>query len=336
MREGALKYSMRKTLVVLLSIWCFVPGLLAAQQKISEDLFSATFTDEKEGWACGRSGSIIHTSDGGKTWVRQNSGVNFTLTSIHFVDTQNGWAVGDEGTIIRTSDGGKAWEKQKSPVPFYHMKVFFMTPLKGWIATEKTHILYTQDGGKTWSIQFKDEDYIFKGISFCDPLHGWAVGEYGHIYHTKNGGAEWKKQAGKFEISKENGDIEAGTFLFDVVALDPQTAWAVGIDGYVTKTVDGGRTWKEVAVGASKTQFFFIGSDKKDTLLIGGKGTFVLSTDKGKTWQLPKFNPSVKYGWIYDVAMRGSSGFVAVGWNGAIYLSSGDKASTSWDRVYNK
>jgi photosystem II stability/assembly factor-like uncharacterized protein len=118
MREGALKYSMRKTLVVLLSMWCFVPGILGAQQKISEDLFSVTFPSEKEGWACGRLGSIIHTSDGGKAWIRQNSGVNLTLTSIHFVDTRNGWAVGDEGAILHTSDGGKTWEKQKSPVPF--------------------------------------------------------------------------------------------------------------------------------------------------------------------------------------------------------------------------
>jgi photosystem II stability/assembly factor-like uncharacterized protein len=320
---------MRKTLVIFLFIYSLFSPILGAQQKAYEDLFSVTFPNEKDGWVCGRLGAILHSSDGGKTWVRQNSGVNFTLTSIHFVDIQNGWAVGDEGTIIHTSDGGKTWEKQKSPVPFYHMKVYFASPLKGWVVSEKTHILSTDDGGKTWGIQFKDEDYILKGISFYDSLHGWAVGEYGHIYHTKNGGAEWKKQAGKFEISKENGDIEAGAFLFDVVAIDPQTAWAVGIDGYVTKTTDGGKTWKDVVTGARKTQLFFVRSDKKDTILIGGKGVFLSSSDKGKTWQTPEFKPPITYGWIYEVASRGSSGFVAVGRNGDIYLNT----SNSWDRV---
>jgi len=329
MREGASKYLPKMILVVIFFIYCFIPSILGAQQKTYGDLFSVTFPNEKDGWVCGRLGSIIHTSDGGKTWVRQNSGVNFTLTSIHFVDTQNGWAVGDEGTIIHTSDGGKTWEKQKSPVPFYHMKVYFASPLKGWVVSEKTHILSTDDGGKTWGIQFKDEDYILKGISFCDSLHGWAVGEYGHIYSTSNGGGNWKKQAGKFEISTENGDIVAGSFLFDVVAVDPRTAWAVGIDGYVTKTIDGGKTWKEVITGVRKTQLFFVGSDKKDTILIGGKGVFLSSSDKGKTWQTPEFKPPITYGWIYEVASRGSSGFVAVGRNGDIYLNT----SNSWNRV---
>jgi photosystem II stability/assembly factor-like uncharacterized protein len=315
--------------IVFLSVFLTVPSILDAERRLSEDLFSVTFPTEKEGWICGRLGVILHSSDGGKTWVRQNSGVSFTLTSIHFVDARNGWAVGDEGTILHTADGGKTWERQKSPVPFYHMKVHFESSSKGWIVTEKTHILSTDDGGRNWGIQFKDEDYILKGISFCDPLHGWAVGEYGHIYATSNGGTTWKKQAGKFEISKETGDIEAGSFLFDVVAIDPQTAWAVGIDGYVTKTIDGGKTWKEVVTGSPKTQLFFVGSDKNDKILIGGKGVSLSSSDKGKTWQTPEFNPPITYGWIYEIASRGSSGFVAVGRNGDIYLSTSD----SWKRV---
>ncbi len=64
-----------------------------------------------------------------------------------------------------------------------------------------------------------------------------------------------------FEISEKTGDVEGGNFLFDVVAIDPQTAWAVGIDGYVIKTVNGGKTWQEVSTGAPKTQLFGIGYD---------------------------------------------------------------------------
>lgn len=328
MRKGALKFSLEMILVMIFFIY-LLPSILGAQQKTYGDLFSVTFPNEREGWVCGRLGVILHSSDGGKTWVRQNSGVTFTLTSICFVDDKNGWAVGDEGTIIHTLDGGKTWEKQKSPVPFYHMKVYFVSPLRGWIVSEKTHILSTEDGGKTWGIQFKDEDYILKGISFCDSLHGWVAGEYGLIYHTSNGGTTWKRQAGRFEISSETGAIEAGNFLFDVLAIDPQTAWAVGIDGYVTKTTDGGKTWKEVVTGALRTQLFFVGSDKKDKILIGGKGVFLSSSDKGKTWQTPEFMPPITYGWIYDVTSRGPSGLVAVGRNGDIYLSTSD----SWKRV---
>jgi len=338
------QYFLSKRMTSILGIVamiCFISFLVScapvAQQKkekvMSEDLLSVSFPTEKEGWACGRWGVVLHTVDGGKTWTLQSSGTENTLVSIHFVDPQNGWAVGEEGTILHTGDGGKNWEKQKNPVPFYLMKVYFVTPLKGWIVGERTHILSTVDGGKTWNIQFKDEDFILKSISFCDPLHGWAVGEYGYIYHTKDGGTTWMKQAGNFDISDETGAVEGGNFLFDITAVDSQTAWAVGIDGYVIRTVDGGKTWKEVKIDAPKTQLFCVASNRAGTVLIGGNGTILISMDNGKTWKNPKFEPPIIYGWLYGLARRGPSEFVAVGWDGSIYLSDSKNPLSSWHRV---
>jgi photosystem II stability/assembly factor-like uncharacterized protein len=323
------------SIVMVISYICWLPSILYAQQKkqheLYDDLFSITFPSEKEGWACGRWGTMLHTSDGGKTWIHQKSGTDFTLSSVYFVDSKNGWAVGNEGIIINTRDGGNTWKQQKSPVSFFLMKVYFVTPLKGWIVTEQTHILSTGDGGKTWSIQFKDQDFVLKSISFCDQLHGWAVGEYGHIYHTKDGGVTWKKQAGYFELLKSTGEMAGDNFLFDVVAVDPQTAWAVGIDGYVIRTIDGGKTWKEVKTEAPKTPLFCIASDKAGKILIGGNQVFLSSNDNGRTWEIPKFEPPITYGWLYGLARCGNSSFVVVGWEGAIYR----KFSNTWKRVVN-
>jgi photosystem II stability/assembly factor-like uncharacterized protein len=338
------RYFLSKRTTNILKIFamvCLISFLVScaqvAQQKkersMSEDLLSVSFPTEKEGWACGRWGIVLHTVDGGKTWTLQSSGTENTLCSIHFVDPLNGWAVGEEGTILHTADGGKIWEKQKSPVPFYLMKVYFATSSKGWIVGERTHILSTADGGKTWNIQFKDEDFILKSISFCDELHGWAVGEYGFIYHTKDGGANWVKQAGHFDISEETGAVEGGSFLFDVVAVDSQTAWAVGIDGYVIRTLDGGKMWKEVKTDAPKTQLFCVASNQAGTVLIGGNGTILISMDNGKTWKNPTFDPPIIYGWLYGLSRRASSEFVAVGWDGSIYLSDGKNPLSSWHRV---
>ena len=247
--------------VVVFCICCTVHSGVSAKQRLYHDLFSVSFPTEKDGWICGRWGTVLNTSDGGKSWVQQNTGTQFTLSSIYFVDPQNGWTVGDQGTIIHTGDGGKTWKQQQSPVSFYLMDVHFVSPLKGWIVTERTNILFTNDGGKTWSVQFSDEDYILKGISFCDSVHGWAVGEYGYTYYTRDGGASWEKQGGFCAIDENTGYLVGGDFLYDVVAVDPQTAWAVGIDGYVIKTVDGGETWQQVDTWAPKTQLFCIASD---------------------------------------------------------------------------
>ncbi|MBM4338252.1 MAG: hypothetical protein FJ110_01785 [Deltaproteobacteria bacterium] len=320
-----------RVLLCLFVLSGLIPNFSQAQ-KIYDDLFSVTFPNEKEGWASGRWGCVLHTADRGKSWVRLNTGTDLTLSSVFFVDSKNGWAVGEEGIIIHTKDGGKNWEKQKSPVRFFHMKVFFVSPLKGWIVSEQTHILHTSDGGKTWTVQFKDQDFILKSISFSDPLHGWAVGEFGYIYHTRNGGNTWERLAGEYGLSVKTGEIEGGTFLFDVKALDPQTVWAVGIDGYVIKTDNGGKTWKEVKTGAPKTQLFCIGSDRKSSLLMGGFGAFLYSSDRGRTWKTPQFTPPATYDWFYGIANRGQAGFVAVGGGGMIYINEG-KNPSNWNRV---
>lgn len=157
------------------------------------------------------------------------------------------------------------------------------------------------------------------------------MGEFGFIYHTDNGGKTWQQQAGEFKFSEETGEMEGGNFLFDVLAINPRTAWVVGIDGYVAKTVDGGATWQKVTNGIPKTQIFGISSDKQNTILFGGNALLLVSSDSGKSFSNVKMEPRVTYGWIYGISLRGNVGFVAVGKGGWIYLS--DKLGASWQRV---
>ncbi|NNK02841.1 MAG: hypothetical protein HKP58_20710 [Desulfatitalea sp.] len=336
---------MAKIVLDIVAIIIFIPLLVSCDrvsqqqkkdpetQNTNEVLFSVSFPTDNTGWACGRWGTVLHTTDGGMEWTVQNSGTDYTLSSIFFTDPLHGWAVGNAGAIIHTKDGGHTWAQQKSPVPFRLMKVYFVTPLKGWIVSERTHILSTLDGGQTWHIQFADDDFILKSISFCDAHHGWAVGEYGYIYHTENGGTTWQKQSGRFGFSKESGAVVGDPFLFDVAAIDPQTAWAVGIDGHVITTIDGGETWRKIETGASRTQFFGVACNPVGTVVIGGKGTILISTDHGKSWKHPVIEPPIVYGWIYGLARRGASEFVAVGWDGNIYFSDDKNLTNSWQRV---
>jgi len=317
---------------IFLLLWCLfsvIPHTVWAKQTLYDDLFSVTFPTDKEGWACGRWGAVLHTPDGGDTWDRQESGTDKTLMSIYFIDAQNGWAAGDGGTIIHTADGGKTWEKQTCPVNYYNKGIYFADLSTGWVISERSHILYTKDGGKTWVVQFNDADIIPNDISFCDPLHGWVVGESGYIYHTNDGGITWEHQAGFVDQDEMTGELISGTSLFDVFAFDAFHAWAVGMGGYVTATEDGGATWNKVDIGASLIPLFGIGADGAGTIVITGKSTGFSSSDKGRTWKTIEFNPSVAYGWLYGIAHLGSSHFITVGWNGAIYRN----ASDGWTRV---
>lgn len=315
-------------LAILFSVSVVSKGFVG--QRMTDDLFSVSFGSEKHGWAVGRWGSVLHTADGGKTWKKQDSGVTCTLSSVSFVDENNGWAVGDQGTILHTADGGKTWGKQKCPVTYFLMGTVFVTRDKGWIVTERTNILHTEDGGKTWAVQFKDQDFILKSVSFCDERNGWAVGEYGYVYHTADGGRTWKHQAGEFGFSEETGEVVGGNYLFDVAAVNPKTAWIVGIDGYVAKTVDAGKTWRKQMTGVPKTHLFGVCVGEKG-VLIAGDAVLLRTTDGGATWRDVKVEPSIRYGWLYRIGTRGKEGFVAVGFAGWIYGA--DAGAGEWRRA---
>ena len=322
-----MKAGIRAALIMTLAILCITGELyseeISSGQKwpVHDDIFSVSFPTEEDGWVCGRWGTILHTADGGKTWKRQNSGIHLTLADIFFLDSKNGWAVGNEGTILHTADGGQAWRKQTSPVDFYHTHVFFVTSQKGWITSDQTHILTTDDGGVNWRVQFQDVEFRLKSISFSNTLNGWAVGEYGYIYHTDDGGKTWQQQGGFLRFNEETADIEGGIFLFDVLAIDTKTAWAVGLDGHVVKTSDGGRSWLIVTTDFPQTPLFCIAHNGKRHMAIGGRGVFYHSNDKGSTWQKTKVEPPIDYSWIYDIALRGANRFIAVGAEGAIYTA---------------
>src|ERR1051325_7984058 len=70
-----------------------------AQTSTSSDLVSVFFTDIKTGTAVGGNGTIMRTTNGGRTWTNQSSGVFRTLYACYFVDVNTGMAVGDNDEV---------------------------------------------------------------------------------------------------------------------------------------------------------------------------------------------------------------------------------------------
>ena len=74
--------------------------------------------DESFGWAVGDFGTIIHTRDGGKTWMSQGSGEDRIYNDVCFIDRQLGWVAGEYGLLYHTTDGGTTWELQDCRISF--------------------------------------------------------------------------------------------------------------------------------------------------------------------------------------------------------------------------
>lgn len=116
-------------------------------------LTSLSVIDCRQGWIVGDHGAILHTEDGGVTWVAQPSGTTERLNAVQFISTHQGWAVGNRGVILKTIDGGKSWIPQASGTRENLHGLSFVDTDHGWIGGSYGVILHTSDGGTTWTKQ---------------------------------------------------------------------------------------------------------------------------------------------------------------------------------------
>lgn len=72
----------------------------------------------EEIWAVGGWGFLLHTMDGGATWVRAPvpGSTDDFLWTIAFANAQEGWIAGAKGLILSTQDGGRSWKREHSPL----------------------------------------------------------------------------------------------------------------------------------------------------------------------------------------------------------------------------
>ena len=221
-----------------------------------EHLYGVHFAGTRHGWAVGRSGSIVHTSNGGDTWEPQTAAGDRPLFDVKALDSQRAWIVGDWGTILATHDGGKSWETRSLDRDVILNALAWPDDQHGWIVGEAGAIIATTDGGTTWDDQVSGVEKTLFGVDFTDAQHGWAVGLDGLILRTTDGGHTWQVQHGDtavaaleqvgFEQAMDNPSLYA-------VGVAGQRGYAVGDNGSVFATDDGGQTWhrKEMPAGAN-------------------------------------------------------------------------------------
>jgi hypothetical protein len=142
-------------------------------------LNGVSFANKALGWACGVTGTMIHTSDSGATWQTQNSNVTNTLYWVMFPTPLYGWAVGTGGTIIATTDGGTTWNRQTSNTNLPLYSAAFVDAQRGWVVGDSGIALQTTNGGQTWSFDTTRTKIPLFAASFTDQDHGWSIGGFG-------------------------------------------------------------------------------------------------------------------------------------------------------------
>jgi photosystem II stability/assembly factor-like uncharacterized protein len=262
----------------------------------SASLNSVHFINATQGWIAGDNGTILRTTDAGKTWAAQNSGTSRQLNKIFMVNANVGYAVGKNGTIVKYN--GSTWNALTSGTTLELFGVHFINENVGWVSGDWGRIMNTTDGGATWNTQVNNSNFsnAFKGLYMLSQNDGWAVGTTGRV--LRYNGTTWSNvstPAGSVNLhsvsfssstngfmtgsdsrifhfngtswSEHNSGINSNHHIYGIVAVSNNEAYAAttpGIGGQGMVLRYNGNVWsKDYEYTGSGTELFY-GVHSKD------------------------------------------------------------------------
>ncbi len=296
--------------VLVLSFVVFLTAEIFSQwvpqtSGITTRLRNIRAVDDNIVWACGNSGVVLKTTDGGTTWVNMtptNAGAtNYTVDAF---DATTAWVTGTIGgsadvSIWKTTDGGTTWVSQ------YNNPTGFGDALRMLNANEGVYygdpdpypstnweILTTTNGGTNWTrvplANFPPADSVngeygaacsmdIFGNNVWFSAYSGVAGTQPRIYKSTNKGMNWTVSS----FPQNQGSSGSNYVAF----ADANNGIVVCLDGTVASTTDGGATWTTSFVTGVAFRFATNVPGYGNTYVtVGSSGVSHFTSDNGATW----------------------------------------------------
>ncbi len=219
---------------------------VAQNSGTSSKLEEVTFLDSLTGWIAGRKEFIfLLTTDGGRHWTEDSFPDFRMLSSLNFVDKKRGLGILGLRKVVTSIDGGLSWIVLWETPSTYIFGMSLLNKKFGLITSSSfeyvegsgppdwhDRVYETTDGGQNWSLIYKKRGYTMFGskVFMKDRTSIFVTGgEF--IQHSSDGGISWT-------IQYVNSSIQ----LLDAVFISSDVGWAVGRNGTILHTTNGGVT----------------------------------------------------------------------------------------------
>lgn len=216
-----------------------------------------------------------------------STGTTFILYGMSFPPSQStiGYACGmqytynADGVIIKTTDGGDNWTTilPTSGDIDGLQGIWFISETVGFAAGWNDYFIKTTDGGATWTpINVGANAWYYVDVEFWDSNNGIAAASMNSpsdqaIFVTSDGGNTWVPATSGTDVN-----------IMGVSYADQNTIYAVGTDGAVRISTDGGHNW---TLKHTLPAMLF-GLDFANTTfgVVGAEEKMFATNDGGNTW----------------------------------------------------
>lgn len=238
------------------------------------DLKGLYSPSSSEFWAAGDSGIVIVSTDAGTTWNIRSPGTNVSFSSIFSRGSATAYVIGESGSCFYSEDAGMSWAPR--PVPTIEDLNAGIGPTSGTtlhalVGGNNGVIFKTTDAGINWTQSNSGTSNNINAFGFGAGKI-IAVGNNGTILNSTDAGDTWSSNTsptidnlfsvsssgqnaswiiacgsnGTIIKSTDNGDTwflqssPTSEDLFSASAFSNSIHFAVGNNGIVLKTIDGG------------------------------------------------------------------------------------------------
>jgi photosystem II stability/assembly factor-like uncharacterized protein len=252
----------------------------ATSVPVSVTLTAVAFPSETKGWAVGHDGVVLHTEDGGKTWVKQLDGLKI-----------NELIIGQLKQMIQ--DKKEALEKQQSGSPEVQAgDEAAEAPEAPQEEPEVGDTAETEEAENPLALEIENLGYFLSDVElaveegpvwplmdvwFKNDQEGIIIGAFGMILGTTDGGKTWNPMLDRIK----NTD---GLHLY-AVTRSGDDLFIAGESGMLFRSEDFGNTWKQLESPYDGSYFGLVANPAGGFITAFGlRGNIYCSTDRGETW----------------------------------------------------
>lgn len=244
-----------------------------AKVPVSVTLTAVAFPTERQGWAVGHYGVVLHSADGGETWTRQLDG---NTAARMYRDTALAKAATLDREVPLTArivSDGERMLAEGADKPFFDLH--FEDAKRGFVVGAYNLAFRTEDGGKNWRCVSHQIDNARSLHLYAVAAQGDAVyiaGEQGLVLRSLDGGTSFTTLSTPYD----------GSF-FRLAPLRTGDIVLAGLRGNAWRSTDRGDTWRKIEAQTAATFTAATVTDAGVPYLADQAGRIFASRDQGET-----------------------------------------------------